>query len=53
MVHGLILNLMQKIWFMFRIDRRRKLPVTTMLLGLDDAATAKKRAKLAAVGRDP
>ena len=29
-----------------RIDRRRKLPVTTMLLGLDNAATATKRAKL-------
>jgi DNA-directed RNA polymerase subunit beta len=34
-----------------RIDRRRKLPVTTMLLGLDNAATAAKRAKLAALGK--
>ena len=34
-----------------RIDRRRKLPVTTILLGLDDAATAKKRAKLASTGK--
>ena len=33
-----------------RIDRRRKLPVTTILLGLDDAATARKRAKLAMTG---
>ena len=27
-----------------RIDRRRKLPVTTLLLALDDESTAKKRA---------
>ncbi len=33
-----------------RIDRRRKLPVTTLLLSLDDAATAKKRSKLLAQG---
>src|ERR1700720_313317 len=28
-----------------RIDRRRKLPATTLLLALDDAATAEKRAR--------
>ncbi len=33
-----------------RIDRRRKLPATTMLLGLDNAATDAKRKKLAAKG---
>ncbi|MEQ9125581.1 MAG: DNA-directed RNA polymerase subunit beta, partial [Alphaproteobacteria bacterium] len=31
-----------------RIDRRRKLPVTTMLLALDNDATAARRAELAA-----
>ena len=31
-----------------RIDRRRKLPVTTLLLGLDGASTAKLRAERAA-----
>ncbi|WNJ98169.1 DNA-directed RNA polymerase subunit beta [Thalassospiraceae bacterium LMO-JJ14] len=31
-----------------RIDRRRKLPVTTLLLALDDEETAKKRIKAAA-----
>ena len=31
-----------------RIDRRRKLPVTTMLLALDNAATAARRAALSA-----
>jgi DNA-directed RNA polymerase subunit beta len=30
-----------------RIDRRRKLPATTLLMALDDAATAAKRAELA------
>ena len=34
-----------------RIDRRRKLPVTTMLLGLDSAATAAKRSKLKGAGQ--
>ena len=34
-----------------RIDRRRKLPATTLLLALDDAATAEKRAKLAKNGQ--
>ncbi len=33
-----------------RIDRRRKLPVTTLLLSLDDEKTAAKRAELAAKG---
>ncbi len=33
-----------------RIDRRRKLPVTTLLLALDDAETEKKRAKAAEDG---
>ncbi len=33
-----------------RIDRRRKLPATTLLLALDDAATATRRAELAAMG---
>jgi len=33
-----------------RIDRRRKLPVTTLLLALDSVATAERRAKLAADG---
>ena len=33
-----------------RIDRRRKLPVTTLLLSLDSEATAKKRAKMKAQG---
>ena len=33
-----------------RIDRRRKLPATTMLLGLDNAATDAKRKRLAAKG---
>ena len=38
-----------------RIDRRRKLPVTTLLLALDDDETAKKRMKAAAdeVSLDP
>ncbi len=35
-----------------RIDRRRKLPVTTLLLALDDAETEKKRAKAAEDGVD-
>ena len=34
-----------------RIDRRRKLPVTTLLLALDDDATAKKRAERSADGK--
>ena len=34
-----------------RIDRRRKLPVTTMLLALDDAKTANKRSKLKDSGK--
>ena len=29
-----------------RIDRRRKLPVTTFLMGLDNQETSEKRAKL-------
>ncbi|MCR4378248.1 MAG: DNA-directed RNA polymerase subunit beta [Rhodospirillales bacterium] len=33
-----------------RIDRRRKLPVTTLLMALDNDETAKKRAKAAAKG---
>ncbi len=33
-----------------RIDRRRKLPVTTLLLALDSAETARRRAELAAEG---
>ena len=33
-----------------RIDRRRKLPVTTLLLSLDNEATAKNRSELAAQG---
>ena len=35
-----------------RIDRRRKLPVTTLLLALDDAATEAKRAERAGRGQD-
>src|SRR3546814_4669999 len=34
-----------------RIDRRRKLPATTLLLALDSAATEKLRAERAAVGK--
>jgi len=34
-----------------RIDRRRKLPVTTLLMALDSDASAKKRAKLEAAGK--
>ncbi|MEX2449384.1 MAG: DNA-directed RNA polymerase subunit beta [Rhodospirillales bacterium] len=34
-----------------RIDRRRKLPVTTILMALDDEETAKKRADYAAESR--
>ena len=34
-----------------RIDRRRKLPVTTLLLALDDKATEAKRAQAKAEGR--
>ena len=34
-----------------RIDRRRKIPVTTLLLALDNDATAKKRASAAAKGQ--
>src|SRR5438045_1160028 len=34
-----------------RIDRRRKLPATTLLLALDDAATQAKRAERAAEGK--
>jgi DNA-directed RNA polymerase subunit beta len=34
-----------------RIDRRRKLPATTLLLGLDGAATEKLRAERAAEGK--
>jgi DNA-directed RNA polymerase subunit beta len=34
-----------------RIDRRRKLPATTLLLALDDAATEKKRAERQADGK--
>ena len=34
-----------------RIDRRRKLPVTTVLLALDDAVTAAKRKKFKASGK--
>src|ERR1700723_505094 len=36
-----------------RIDRRRKLPATTLLLALDDAATAEKRAVRLAGGGKP
>src|ERR1700723_3739970 len=36
-----------------RIDRRRKLPATTLLLALDDAATAEKRAVRLAEGGKP
>ena len=35
-----------------RIDRRRKLPVTTLLLALDDEDTAKKRAAAEAKGKE-
>src|SRR5262249_52967338 len=35
-----------------RIDRRRKLPATTLLLALDDAATQQKRAKRKADGKN-
>ncbi len=35
-----------------RIDRRRKLPVTTLLMALDSDETAKKRAELAAEGKE-
>lgn len=35
-----------------RIDRRRKLPVTTLLLALDDAGTAARRLDHAAAGSD-
>ncbi|MEK9755233.1 MAG: DNA-directed RNA polymerase subunit beta, partial [Rhodospirillaceae bacterium] len=35
-----------------RIDRRRKLPVTTLLLALDNEATAAKRATVAKKGKD-
>src|SRR5579884_173160 len=34
-----------------RIDRRRKLPATTLLMALDDAATEQKRAARAAEGK--
>ncbi|MGZ0189877.1 MAG: DNA-directed RNA polymerase subunit beta, partial [Alphaproteobacteria bacterium] len=34
-----------------RIDRRRKLPVTTMLMALDNDATTKRKADLAAEGQ--
>ena len=34
-----------------RIDRRRKLPVSTLLLALDNAETAKKRASLVGAGK--
>ncbi len=36
-----------------RIDRRRKLPVTTLLLALDDDATEQERARRAAEGEGP
>jgi len=35
-----------------RIDRRRKLPVTTLLLALDNDRTAEERAKLGKEGKD-
>src|ERR1051325_2934072 len=35
-----------------RIDRRRKLPATTLLLALDDATTEKKRAERKAEGKN-
>ena len=35
-----------------RIDRRRKLPVTTLLMALDSDKTAKQRAKLEADGKE-
>ena len=35
-----------------RIDRRRKLPATTLLLALDDAATEQKRTQAKAEGRN-
>ncbi|RED53741.1 DNA-directed RNA polymerase subunit beta [Aestuariispira insulae] len=35
-----------------RIDRRRKLPVTTLLMALDNEETAKKRAKAVEAGQD-
>ncbi|MGE3781825.1 MAG: DNA-directed RNA polymerase subunit beta [Alphaproteobacteria bacterium] len=35
-----------------RIDRRRKLPATTLLLALDDAGTEQKRAQVKAEGRE-
>ena len=35
-----------------RIDRRRKLPITTLLLALDDEDTAKKRAAAEAKGKE-
>src|SRR6476646_4159872 len=35
-----------------RIDRRRKLPATTLLLALDDAATELKRAQVKAEGKN-
>ncbi len=35
-----------------RIDRRRKLPATTLLLALDDAATEQKRAQAKADGKN-
>ena len=35
-----------------RIDRRRKLPATTLLLALDDAATEQKRAQAKAEGKN-
>ena len=35
-----------------RIDRRRKLPVTTMLMALDSAETEQRRAELAAQGEE-
>ena len=35
-----------------RIDRRRKLPVTTLLMALDSAATVKLRAERAAEGKE-
>jgi len=35
-----------------RIDRRRKLPATTLLMALDSAATAERRAQLEAEGKE-
>jgi len=35
-----------------RIDRRRKLPATTLLMALDSAATAERRAQLEADGKE-